>query len=116
MIDEDAGELIADRLVDQQRGDGRVDPAGEPADHAARRPTCARMRATSVARNCAMVQSPAQPAIAMHEIGDERRAVRRVHHLGMELHAVELAGIVGDGRERRAVRHADGAEAGRQPA
>ena len=35
MIDEDAGELIADRLVDQQRRDGRVDAAGEPADHAA---------------------------------------------------------------------------------
>ena len=35
VIDEDAGELIADRLVDQERRDGRVDAAREPADHAA---------------------------------------------------------------------------------
>ncbi len=34
MVDEDAGELVADRLVDEQRGDGRVDAAGEPADDA----------------------------------------------------------------------------------
>ncbi len=33
----------------------------------------------------------------------------------MELHAVEPARIVGDRRERRAGRDADGAEAGRQP-
>ena len=46
---------------------------------------------------------------------EQRRALRRVHHLGMELHAVELALIVGDRRERRAGRDADGAEAGRQP-
>ena len=50
----------------------------------------------------------------MHEIGEELGAVRRVHHFGVELHAVELARVVGDGRERRAVRHADGAEAVRQ--
>ena len=40
---------------------------------------------------------------------------RRVHHLGVELHAVETARIVGDRRERRAGRDADGAEARRQP-
>ena len=51
----------------------------------------------------------------MDEIGEQRRAARRVHHFGMELHAVETARIVGDGRERRAGRDADGAEAGRQP-
>ena len=32
VVDEHARELIADRLVDQQRGDGRVDAAREPAD------------------------------------------------------------------------------------
>ena len=35
MIDEDAGELIADRFVDQQRRHRRVDAAREAADHAA---------------------------------------------------------------------------------
>ena len=34
-VDEDAGELVADGLVDQQRGDGGIDAAGEAADHAA---------------------------------------------------------------------------------
>ena len=35
VIDEDAGELVADRLVDQHRGDRRIDAAGEAADHPA---------------------------------------------------------------------------------
>ena len=34
VVDEDAGELVADRAVDERRGGRRVDPAGEPADHA----------------------------------------------------------------------------------
>ena len=33
VIDEDAGEPVADRLMDQHRGDGGIDAAGEPADH-----------------------------------------------------------------------------------
>ena len=33
-VDEDAGELVADRLVDQDGGDGGVDAAGEAADDA----------------------------------------------------------------------------------
>ncbi len=35
VIDEDAGQLLADRLVDEQRRDRGVDAAGEPADHPA---------------------------------------------------------------------------------
>ena len=45
VVDEDARELVADRLVHEQRGDGGVDAAGERAEHAlARRPArgCAR--------------------------------------------------------------------------
>ena len=33
VVDEDAGQLIADRLVDEDRGDRRIDPAAEAADH-----------------------------------------------------------------------------------
>ena len=33
-VDEDADELIADRLVHQRGGDGGIDPAGQPADDA----------------------------------------------------------------------------------
>ena len=38
VVDEDAGELVADRPVHQGGRDRRVDPAGEPADDRARRP------------------------------------------------------------------------------
>ena len=34
VVDEDARELIADRLVDEQRRDGPVDAARERAEHA----------------------------------------------------------------------------------
>ncbi len=114
VIDEDAGELIADRLVDQERGDGGIDPAGEPADHMPVAHLLADARDLAVAE---LRHGPVAGATGdgVDEIGEQRRAVRRVHHLGMELHAVEPARIVGDRRERRAGRDADGAEAGRQP-
>jgi hypothetical protein len=35
VIDEDAGELVADRLVDQHRRDRGIDAAREAADHLA---------------------------------------------------------------------------------
>ncbi len=35
-VDEDAGELVADRFMDQDRGHGRIDAARKPADHARR--------------------------------------------------------------------------------
>ena len=34
VVDEDAGELVADGLVHEQRGDRAVDAAGERAEHA----------------------------------------------------------------------------------
>ena len=33
VVDEDADQLIAERLVHEQRGDGAVDAAGEAAEH-----------------------------------------------------------------------------------
>ena len=76
--------------------------------------TCSRMRATSASRNCGHAPVAGAAGDLADEIGDQRRALRRVHHLGVELHAVEPARIVGDGRERRAGRDADRAEARRQ--
>ncbi len=35
VIDEHAGELVADGFVDQHRGDGGIDAAGQAADHLA---------------------------------------------------------------------------------
>ncbi len=114
MIDEDAGELIADRLVDEERGHGRIDPAREPAHDIGIAHLLADARDLALAE---MRHGPIAGAAGdvAHEIPEQRRALRRVHHLGMELHAIELPRIVGDRRERRAGRDADGAKAWRQP-
>ncbi len=113
VIDEDASELIADRLMDQKRGDGGVDAAGEPADHAALPDLLADARDFRLAE---LRHGPIAGATgdAVHEIGEQLGAVRRVHHFGVELHAVDLALVIGDRGERRAVRDADAAEALRQ--
>ena len=59
VIDEDAGELVADRLVDQDRGDGGIHAAGEAADHLALAHLGADSSATSLgAAAQRMVQSP----------------------------------------------------------
>ena len=90
MIDEDAGELLADRFVDQHGGDRRVDAAGQAADHAA----LADLLADFLDR---LVLEGAHGPVAgeardlAHEIADQRRAVRRVHDFEMELRGVEFA-------------------------
>src|SRR6185312_6988841 len=50
----------------------------------------------------------------MREIAQERRALRRVHHLGVELHAINAALVVGDRGKGRALAYRHGAEARRQ--
>ena len=47
-------------------------------------PTCARMRAIASSRKAAIVQSPLQAGDLVEEIGEQLRAVRRVHHFGMK--------------------------------
>ena len=90
VIDEDAGELVADRLVDQHGGDRGVDAAGEAADHAALAHLVADP-ADRLRRNAAMVQSPAQPQMRLAKLRQQPGALGRVHDLRMELHAVEAA-------------------------
>ena len=46
VVDEDAGELVADGAVDQRRGDGRVDAARQAADDARRAHLGANARAS----------------------------------------------------------------------
>ena len=110
MIDEHAGELLADRLVDQHRGDGGIDAAGQPADH----PALADLAADFLDR---LVLEGAHGPVAgaardlAHEIAQDGGAVRRVHDLEMELRGVEFARLVGDHGDRRVGRGADHAEA-----
>ena len=112
-VDEHAGELIGDRLVQQQRGDRRIDPAREAADHAA----VADLVADAL--NGRLPERGHGPVAAAagdmaDEVAKERLAVRGVHDLRMELHAVKAPGVVGDRGERRGVRGRDHAKARRQ--
>ncbi len=110
VVDEHAGELLADRLVDQHRRDRRVDAAREPADH----PALADLGADLLDR---LLLEGAHGPVALaagdlaHEVAQERGAVRRVHDLEVELGGVELARLVGDHGDRRVRRGADHAEA-----
>ena len=114
VVDEDAGELVADRLVDQHGGDRAVDAAGQAADDAALADLGADLGDLGGAE---VGHAPVarQAGDAAHEVADQLAALRRVRHLGVELHGVELALLVGDGGERRALGDADHLEAGRQP-
>ena len=62
VVDEDARELVADRLVDEQRGDGRVDAARRARTGRARSRPAARMRATCSSITAAGVQVGGVPA------------------------------------------------------
>ena len=113
MIDEHAGELLADRLVDQHGGDRRIDAAREAADHAA----LADLRADFLDR---LVLEGAHGPVALraddlaHEVAqDQRRAVRRVHHFGVKHQPVVFARLVLDDGERRVRRNAGHLEARR---
>ncbi len=113
VIDEHAGELVADRLVDQHRRHRAVDAAGQPADH----PAAPDLLADALDR--LVLEGAHRPVAAAlrdlaHEIAHQRRALRRVHHLEMELRGVELALVVRDHGDRRVLRGADHAETLRQ--
>ena len=107
VIDEHAGELIADGFVDQDRGNGGIDAAGKPADH----PGLADLAADFLDR---LVLEGAHGPVAgtardvAHEIAQDGGAVRRVHDFEMELGGVEFALVVGDHGDRRIGRGADG--------
>ncbi len=100
VIDEHAGELLADRFMDQHGGDRGIDAAGQAADHLA----LADLLADFLDR---LVLEGAHGPVAFgardlaHEIAQERRAMRRVHHFEMELGGVEFALVVGDDGDRR---------------
>ena len=100
VIDEDAGELVADGLVDEHRRHGGIDAAREAADHPARADLGADALDGLLAEG---LHGPVALAArdVVHEVADELRAVRRVHHFRVELHAVELALLVGDDGEGR---------------
>ena len=101
------------RLVQQHRRDRRIDAARQAANDAALADLAAQPRDRVVAEGRhAPIAAAARDLV--REILDERRALRRVHDLGMEHQAIEFAAIVGDGGEGRALAGRDDAKAGRR--
>ena len=88
VVDEDAGELVADRPVHEQRRDRGVDAAGEAAEHA----LAADLRADAL--DLLLDDGGGRPrgrraGDLVEEVLQQLLAVRRVHDLRVELHAVE---------------------------
>ena len=110
MVDEDAGQLVADRLVDQHRRDRAVDPARQAADDPA---------GADLLANLGDLGGPelghrpvaGEAADVADEIGEQPAAVRRVHHFGMEHQAEEAPRLVGGDGIRRAFGLGDDLEA-----
>ena len=111
VVDEDAGEPVADRLVDQRRGDARVDAARQAEDDLV------------VADLLADPRDRLVDVVAHHPVGlrgadledeavEQLPALQRVRHLRMELHAVEAALLVGHAGDRAARRRAISAKPG----
>ena len=109
VVDEDAGQLVADRLVDQDRRDRRIDAAREAADHAG----FADLRADAgdllgAKRGHRPVALEARDFV--QEIGDEFGAVGRVDHLGVEHGGVVAPLLVRRDRIGRVLGHGVDAE------
>ena len=114
VIDEDAVEPAADRLVDEHGGDGGIDPAREPADDAAPADLGPDARKGLLAEGGHGPIARAARHLAA-EIAQEIGAMRGVHDLGMEHHTVEPALVVGGHGKGRPLAHADRAKSLGQP-
>ena len=102
MVDEDAGEIAADGLVEQRGANRRVYTAREAEYHA----VVAYLLAQLVDR-CLHKRgrTPLLAAVAdvNHEIPQQRLALRGVEHLGVELHGPEGVARAGVGGEAHIV-------------
>ena len=94
VVDEHAGQLVADGLLHERRGDRGVDAAGQPADHA----RVADLRADLLdllGDDVARRSSPgARPGALVEEVLERLLAERRVLDLGVPLHAEQAARAV----------------------
>ena len=112
MIDEDAGELVADGAMDQRRRHARIDAAGQAQDHI----VGANLRADFF--HCfgnVVGHVPLRLAAAnfMHEAAQDGLALAGVRHFRMELQGVEMALFICHAGDRAARRVAHQLEARR---
>ncbi len=88
VVDEDAGELVADGLVQQRRRHAGIHAAAQAENH----PFLADLRADFLDRLLDVVAHRpvlAAAADAVDEVGEDLPPARRVDHLGMKLQAEE---------------------------
>ena len=105
VVDEDAGEPIADRAVDERRDDRRVDAAARARRRRAASPTRSRMRGDLALDE--VLHRPVGLARRRRGARSSRRIslpVDAVRDLGMELHAVERPLAVAEGRDTASCR------------
>src|SRR3954452_15595430 len=114
VIDEHAGELIADSLVNQHGGHPSIDAAPQAADHLALADLLADFLDRLFAEG-AHGPVPGEACDLAHEIADQFGAIRRVHHFGVEHQAVISALLILDHRKRRVGADARDDEAGWHP-
>src|SRR2546425_1011671 len=102
VVDEDAGELLADGAVDERRGDRGIDAAGETEDHL----VAAHLAFYFLDRFRYIVRhAPVAAAVAdlAHEAPEDLRALARVRHFGVELHRIEAPRLIGHAGDRAGV-------------
>ena len=90
VVDEDAGQPIADRPVHQQRRDRRVDAAATGRRRRARRRPARGSAPTLSSTNDAIVQSPVQPQTPNAKLRRISMPLLGVRDFGMEQQPVEL--------------------------
>ena len=110
VVHEDAGELVADGLVNERGRHGGIHAAGEAEDHVVGADRLADFRHGAV-DEVGHVPVPGAAADAEAEILDHERAHGGVDDFRVELDAVEIAGAVLDGRELGIVGLGAGGEA-----
>jgi hypothetical protein len=113
VIDENACQLLADRLVDEDSGDGAVDAAGQSADNAAGADLSLDL---GDLRGAKFGHRPvaAKAADMADEVGEEFGAIGRVQDFRVKLDAVEASLVMHGGGKGRSGGLRDDAEALRQ--
>ena len=113
VVDEDAGELVADGPVQQGRHHRGIDPPGEAQQDLVAADLGADL-GDGLLDDVVRGPEPGAAADAVDEALDDALALAGVGDLGVELEPVEAAVLVGDPGERGVGGLADGVEAGRQ--
>ena len=113
VVDEDAGELVADGAMDQRGRDAGIDAATETEDRfvAAHLRTDGRHRLGDVVAHDPVAAAAADVA---HKAAQQRWPLHGVRHFGVELQRVEGTRLVGHAGNRAAVGAGHQLEAGRQ--